>query len=76
MFIFLAQTALEEREHLIDVNSADDSIINCCLQAKAQIPNLLLLTEDVNLRNKAICNNILVATKSDLLSKRFDAQTS
>ncbi|XP_005186135.1 transcriptional protein SWT1 [Musca domestica] len=72
----LAQTALEEREHLIDVNSADDSIINCCLQAKAQIPNLLLLTEDVNLRNKAICNNILVATKSDLLSKRYDAQAS
>ncbi|XP_073833423.1 swt1 RNA endoribonuclease [Musca autumnalis] len=72
----LAQTALEERHHLIDVNSADDSIINCCLQAKAQIPNILLLTEDVNLRNKAMCNNILVATKSDLLSKRYDVQTT
>ncbi|XP_061392218.1 transcriptional protein SWT1-like [Musca vetustissima] len=71
----LAQTALEERHHLIDVNSADDSIINCCLQAKAQVPNLLLLTEDVNLRNKAICNNILVATKSDLLSKPSKAQS-
>ncbi|XP_023296137.2 transcriptional protein SWT1 [Lucilia cuprina] len=67
-----AQSALDERHHLVDINSADDSIINCCLQTKEQVPNLLLLTEDVNLRNKAICNNILVSTKSDLLSKRYN----
>ncbi|KAM7346596.1 swt1 RNA endoribonuclease [Cochliomyia hominivorax] len=65
-----AQSALDERQHLVDINSADDSIINCCLQAKEHVPNLLLLTEDVNLRNKAICNNILVSTKSDLMLKR------
>ncbi|XP_075157390.1 swt1 RNA endoribonuclease [Haematobia irritans] len=69
----LAQTALEERDHFIDVNSADDSIINCCLQVKRHVPNILLLTEDVNLRNKAVCNNILVATKSDLISKRYNS---
>lgn len=72
----LAQTALEERDHYIDVNSADDSIINCCLQVKSHVPNLLLLTEDVNLRNKAICNSIMVSTKSDLISKRYDTTTN
>uniref|UniRef100_A0A1I8P987 PIN domain-containing protein n=1 Tax=Stomoxys calcitrans TaxID=35570 RepID=A0A1I8P987_STOCA len=72
----LAQTAVEERDHYIEVNSADDSIINCCLQAKTHVPNILLLTEDVNLRSKAICNNILVSTKSDLVSKRYDKGSS
>ncbi|XP_065364549.1 transcriptional protein SWT1 [Calliphora vicina] len=68
-----AQSALDERQRLVDINSADDSIINCCLQAKEHVRNLLLLTEDINLRNKAICNNILVSTKSDLMSKRYES---
>lgn len=46
------------------------------MQAKEHIPNLLLLTEDVNLRNKAICNNILVSTKSDLVAKRYDSSAT
>lgn len=46
------------------------------MQAKEHIPNLLLLTEDVNLRNKAICNNILVSTKSDLVAKRYDSSVT
>ncbi|XP_039961798.1 uncharacterized protein LOC120775617 [Bactrocera tryoni] len=64
-----AQSALSELEHLVEITSPDDRIINCCLQVKQQIDHVILLTEDINLRNKAICNNILVSTKSDLLAK-------
>uniref|UniRef100_A0A1A9VWV9 PINc domain-containing protein n=1 Tax=Glossina austeni TaxID=7395 RepID=A0A1A9VWV9_GLOAU len=67
-----AQSAIDERRHLIDVSSPDDSIINACLQVKKHIKNVLFLTEDINLRNKSICNNILVSTKSDLLTKHYD----
>ncbi|KAL9883964.1 uncharacterized protein ACN427_011006 isoform 1-T3 [Glossina fuscipes fuscipes] len=67
-----AQNAIDERKHLIDVSSPDDSIINTCLQVKKHIKNVLFLTEDVNLRNKSICNNILVSTKSDLLTKHYN----
>ncbi|XP_069966727.1 uncharacterized protein Swt1 [Bactrocera oleae] len=64
-----AQSALSELEHLVEITSPDDRIINCCLQVKQQIDHIILLTEDINLRNKAICNNILVSTKSDLVAK-------
>ncbi|XP_036319176.1 LOW QUALITY PROTEIN: transcriptional protein SWT1 [Rhagoletis pomonella] len=64
-----AQSAISEREHLVEISSPDDRIINCCLQAKQHVDHVILLTEDINLRNKAICNNILVSTKSDLVVK-------
>ncbi|XP_012162899.1 uncharacterized protein LOC101454433 isoform X2 [Ceratitis capitata] len=64
-----AQSAMSELEHLVEITSPDDRIINCCLQVKQHVDNVILLTEDINLRNKAICNNILVSTKSDLIAK-------
>ncbi|XP_055845247.1 transcriptional protein SWT1 [Episyrphus balteatus] len=64
-----AQSSGDENRHLIKVKSPDDSILNCCLQVKQHIDNVLLLTEDINLRNKAMCSDVLVATKSDLISK-------
>ncbi|XP_055911469.1 transcriptional protein SWT1 [Eupeodes corollae] len=64
-----AQSSSDENKHLIKVTSPDDSILNCCLQVKEHIDNVMLLTEDINLRNKALCSDILVSTKSDLISK-------
>ncbi|KAH8264675.1 hypothetical protein KR038_011965 [Drosophila bunnanda] len=63
-----AQSALEETEHIIDVDSPDDSIINCCLQLKEQVPNMMLLTNDSNLRLKGIASDIQVSCRSDLLA--------
>ncbi|XP_067635189.1 transcriptional protein SWT1 [Eurosta solidaginis] len=63
-----AQSAVSELEHLVEVTSPDDRIINCCLQVKHHVEHVILLTEDINLRTKAICNSILVSTKSDLLA--------
>uniref|UniRef100_A0A1A9V015 PINc domain-containing protein n=1 Tax=Glossina austeni TaxID=7395 RepID=A0A1A9V015_GLOAU len=67
-----AQCAIDECQYMIKISSPDDSIINSCLQVKLHIPNIILLTEDINLRNKAISNNIPVSTKSDLLAKPYD----
>ncbi|ALC49866.1 CG7206 [Drosophila busckii] len=61
-----AQSSVEESEHLIDVDCPDDSIVNCCLQLKAQVPHLMLLTNDDNLRLKANASNIQVSCRSDL----------
>ncbi|KAH8288292.1 hypothetical protein KR054_000209 [Drosophila jambulina] len=63
-----AQSSLEEADHLIDVDSPDDSIINCCLQLKEQVPNMMLLTNDSNLRLKGKASDIQVSCRSDLLA--------
>ncbi|EDW82535.1 uncharacterized protein Dwil_GK25857 [Drosophila willistoni] len=67
-----AQSALDEADHLIDVDTADDSILNCCLQLKEQVPNSMLLTNDNNLRLKANATSIRVSCKSDLMSEYPD----
>lgn len=72
----LAQSAKEEVEHLIEVECADDSIVNCCLQLQSQVPHLMLLTNDNVLRIKAKSSYIEVSCRSDLMRdfrEQFDA---
>ncbi|XP_034122989.1 uncharacterized protein LOC117580507 isoform X2 [Drosophila guanche] len=61
-----AQSALEESEHLIEVDCGDDSIVNCCLQLQKEVPHMILLTNDANLRLKAKSSAIPVSTQSEL----------
>ncbi|BFF97416.1 transcriptional protein SWT1-like [Drosophila madeirensis] len=61
-----AQSALEESEHLIEVDCGDDSIVNCCLQLQKEVPHMVLLTNDANLRLKAKSSAIPVSTQSEL----------
>ncbi|XP_037937170.1 transcriptional protein SWT1-like [Teleopsis dalmanni] len=70
-----AQSVVEDRRHLIDITSADDRIINCCLQIKENVENVILLTEDVNLQNKALCSDLVATTKSNLLSSHPETNT-
>lgn len=65
------QSATEAMRHLINVESADDSILNCCLQIKEECSNVVLLSNDVNLRNKAIINNVKTCTQGDLVVQEF-----
>ncbi|TDG49361.1 hypothetical protein AWZ03_004229 [Drosophila navojoa] len=65
-----AQSALEDADQLIDIDSGDDSIINCCLQLKEQLDLMILLTNDNNLRLKALASSIRVATCYQLISYR------
>ncbi|EDX02676.1 transcriptional protein SWT1 isoform X2 [Drosophila yakuba] len=66
------QSAVEEAEHLIKVDCPDDSIINCCLQLQEQVPSMMLLTNDENLRLKANASDIQVSCRSDLISTYAD----
>ncbi|XP_043949516.1 uncharacterized protein LOC108023169 isoform X2 [Drosophila biarmipes] len=63
-----AQSAVEEAEHLIEVDCPDDSIVNCCLQLSEQVPHMMLLTNDANLRLKANASDIRVSCRSDLMA--------
>ncbi|XP_017045637.1 transcriptional protein SWT1 [Drosophila ficusphila] len=63
-----AQSALEEAEHLIKVDCPDDSIVNSCLQLREQVPHMMLLTNDANLRLKANASAIEVSCRSDLIA--------
>ncbi|XP_026837556.1 transcriptional protein SWT1 isoform X2 [Drosophila erecta] len=67
-----AQSAEEEADHLIKVDCPDDSIINCCLQLQDQVPNMMLLTNDENVRLKANASDIQVSCRSDLMSTYAD----
>lgn len=64
---------------MIDVDCPDDSIVNCCLQLQSEVPHLMLLTNDNNLRLKANASAIQVSCRSDLLNdyrSQFDALPS
>ncbi|EDW55980.1 transcriptional protein SWT1 [Drosophila sechellia] len=67
-----AQSALEEADHLIKIDCPDDSIVNCCLQLQEQVPHMMLLTNDANLRLKANASDIKVSSRSALMSTYAD----
>ncbi|XP_017138739.1 transcriptional protein SWT1 [Drosophila miranda] len=67
-----AQSAEKESEHLIEVDCGDDSVVNCCLQLKKEVPHMILLTNDANLRLKAKSSAIPVSTHSDLKAAYID----
>lgn len=52
------QKATESNRHIIDVKSADDKILNCCLQMIQHSRKVILITNDINLSNKAIASGI------------------
>lgn len=61
---FQGQSAIEHRRLLIDIDSADDRILNCCLQAQTSVERVILLSNDINLTNKAkACGITGVAAK-------------
>lgn len=62
------QSAMDSGNKLIDIHSANDSIINCCLQLQQNfgiVRNVVLLTNDMNLSNRAICSHIEAFSKSE-----------
>ncbi|XP_031628262.1 transcriptional protein SWT1-like isoform X2 [Contarinia nasturtii] len=63
----LGQKATMDSEHLIEVNSPDDRILNCCLQLKNQSKTVTLLTNDKNLSIKAQFNGIDTITAKKCL---------
>lgn len=52
------QKIADHNNKLIDIESGDDDVLNCCLQVKESGKKVILLSNDVNLRNKALFNEI------------------
>lgn len=52
------QSAMDNGYKYIEIENANDSIINCCFQFKQHFGNVVLLTNDMSLSNKSICSQI------------------
>lgn len=66
---FLGQSSQDNMKNLIDIVGPDDRILNCCLQLKAKQNEVLLLTNDINLGNKAMASSIQTSTSKEMLKK-------
>ncbi|KAJ3662848.1 hypothetical protein Zmor_007193 [Zophobas morio] len=63
------QTLSEVNEQKSVGKSQDNKIIACCLQVSEKYENMILLTADVNLKNKAHFNSIPVCSHTDIMMK-------
>ncbi|XP_055523361.1 transcriptional protein SWT1 [Wyeomyia smithii] len=69
------QSTLEANQPLIEITNPDDNIVNCCLQVREAIVSsnptteLLLLSNDVNLRNKMLVNGVQALSYAELLAE-------
>lgn len=66
---FTGQKATEDNAPIINVKCADDKILNCCLQLQHKSNDVILLTNDINLSNKALMNGIEAMTSKQFLDK-------
>lgn len=53
---FVGQSIIEDSREVIPIESGDDRILNCAFQLKEVSDKILLLSNDINLRNKAFVN--------------------
>lgn len=63
---FCAQSAREQMK-IIEIKSGDDLILNACLQINNITPKVLLISNDINLRNKAHANQISCMSGIELI---------
>lgn len=61
---------MDNEKTLIKIQSQDDSILNNCLQLKTTVKRVAILTEDINLMNKAMSSKI-EAFDQDQLAKEL-----
>lgn len=61
----MVQNVFQSNDLLIQVENADDKILNCCLQIRRCENYVYLLSNDINLRNKAIVNDIEATSIED-----------
>ncbi|SPP79958.1 uncharacterized protein LOC117582248 [Drosophila guanche] len=61
-FEIQAQSPKEEQDHLFQVCTTEDSIVNSCLQLQEEVPNLMLITYSGSLRRTAKSMGIHVSS--------------
>uniref|UniRef100_A0A1Q3F282 Putative transcriptional protein swt1 n=1 Tax=Culex tarsalis TaxID=7177 RepID=A0A1Q3F282_CULTA len=68
------QSTLEAAAPIIPIENPDDHVINCCCQQAGQLrgqspAELLLLSNDVNLRNKALVSGLTAVSFAELAAE-------
>ncbi|CAO1388406.1 unnamed protein product [Diamesa tonsa] len=63
---FCAQSATDQMR-IIQIQCGDDLILNACLQINNITPKVLLLSNDINLRNKAHANHICCMSRDEFV---------
>lgn len=64
---FSAQSAQDNQRNIVDIGSPDDRILNCCLQCQSlESKHIVLLSNDINLRNKALCSKVTAFSMAQL----------
>ncbi|KAJ8951282.1 hypothetical protein NQ318_008185 [Aromia moschata] len=58
----LGQTVDEAEKQKYIGKSPDDKILSCCLQAGERYEHVILVSNDVNLKNKAMVNDVTVCS--------------
>lgn len=66
----MGQSVKEDTRELIPIESGDDRILNCAFQLNDTTSNVLILSNDTNLRNKANFNKI-EACSADMLNYKL-----
>lgn len=67
-WLILGQKATEDHQHIIHIDSPDDRILNCCLQLANQSLDIILLTNDRNLDNKAATSGIRTLSSEEFIT--------
>ncbi|XP_044269715.1 transcriptional protein SWT1 [Tribolium madens] len=70
------QTLMEANEQKSVGINQDNKIIACCMQVLEKYENMILLTNDINLKNKAHFNNIPVCSSQEIILKILQAQNN
>lgn len=65
------QSSQDNQKNVIDIESADDRILNCCLQRQnaGADQRVWLLSNDCNLRTKAMCSKVAAFTRAQFADK-------
>ncbi|XP_038105185.1 titin [Culex quinquefasciatus] len=64
------QSTIEAAAPIIPIENPDDHIVNCCCQQLGQVrAELFLLSNDVNLRNKALVSGLTAVSFGELMAE-------
>ncbi|KAJ8924688.1 hypothetical protein NQ315_000839 [Exocentrus adspersus] len=65
----IGQTVFDVQNQKYIGSSPDDKIISCCIQAAEKYENVILLSNDMNLKNKAMINDITACSSNEIMMR-------
>ncbi|KAG5889571.1 hypothetical protein JTB14_018556 [Gonioctena quinquepunctata] len=66
---FIGQTVYEMEKQKLVGKSPDDKIMSCCLQVAEKYETVILLSNDLNLKSKAMINGVTACSANEIIMK-------